>query len=191
MGVRENIIELRKLTGVTQAELGHIAGVSRGAVSQWEGGFSEPRMGNVRAISNHFHIREANIIEDGGMDNIAVSATGTLYELEATGALSLDERKLLTLYRACGDKERDYMLQVAQVIAGGGPMGYGEALQTVLKETGTSQAELTRRLGLGNKTAYVSQLCNGKIKEPSISKALEIARALGVSIDRFAELMDS
>ena len=44
-------------------------------------------------------------------------------------------------------------------------MEYGKALRTVLKETGVSQAELTRRLGLGSKTAYVSQLCNGKIKE--------------------------
>lgn len=69
-------------------------------------------------------------------------------------------------------------------------MEYGKALRTILRESGISQAELTRRLGLGSKTAYVSQLCNGKIKEPSFSKGLEIARALGVSIDRFAELMD-
>ena len=54
-------------------------------------------------------------------------------------------------------------------------MEYSKALRIILKETGISQAELTRRLGLGSKTAYVSQLCNGKIKEPTLSKALEIA----------------
>ena len=69
-------------------------------------------------------------------------------------------------------------------------MEYSKALRTILKETGISQAELTRRLGLGSRTAYVSQLCNGKIKEPTLSKALEIASALGVSIDRFVELME-
>ena len=40
-------------------------------------------------------------------------------------------------------------------------------------------------------TAYVSQLCSGKIKEPTLSKAFEIADALGVSVDQFAELMRS
>lgn len=117
MGVRENIIKLRNLTGVTQAELGRIAGVSRSAVSLWEIGESEPRMGAVQALSDYFHIRKANIIEDGGMDNVAISATGALYELEATGALSMDERELLTLYRACNDKGREYMLKVAEVTA--------------------------------------------------------------------------
>lgn len=42
MGIRENIIKLRKIWNVTQDELGEIAGVTRGAVSQWEGGFSNP-----------------------------------------------------------------------------------------------------------------------------------------------------
>ena len=82
MGIRENIVKLRNLTGVTQAELGRIAGVSRAAVSLWEIGESEPRMGAVQAMADYFHIRKANIIEDGGMDKIAASATGTLYEIE-------------------------------------------------------------------------------------------------------------
>lgn len=47
MGIRENIIELRKRERITQEELAKIANVSRGAVSQWEGGFSEPRMGAI------------------------------------------------------------------------------------------------------------------------------------------------
>ena len=41
MGVKENIIRLRQLTGVTQEELGRIAGVSRSAVSLWEIGDEE------------------------------------------------------------------------------------------------------------------------------------------------------
>lgn len=70
MGIRENIIALRTLYNVTQEELAAIAGVSRGAVSQWEGGFSEPRMGAIQKIADHYHILKSNIIEDGGMDSI-------------------------------------------------------------------------------------------------------------------------
>lgn len=70
MGVRENIIELRRCYGITQEELAKIAGVSRGAVSQWEGGFSEPRMGAVQKIADHYGLLKSNIIEDDGMLSI-------------------------------------------------------------------------------------------------------------------------
>lgn len=39
MAIRENIIKLRDKYQITQEQLADIAGVSRGAVSQWEGGF--------------------------------------------------------------------------------------------------------------------------------------------------------
>lgn len=67
MGIRQNIIKLRDLYGITQADLARIAGVSRGAVSQWEGGFSEPRMGAIQKIADHFGISKSNLIEDDGM----------------------------------------------------------------------------------------------------------------------------
>ena len=66
-------------------------------------------------------------------------------------------------------------------------MEYGKALRRILRELDVSQAELARRMDTS--TAYVSQLCSGKIKEPSLSKAYEIADVLGVSVDRFVELM--
>jgi len=68
-------------------------------------------------------------------------------------------------------------------------MEYGKALRYILRELDVSQAELARRMNTS--TAYVSQLCSGKIKEPSLSKAYEIADVLGVSVDRFVELMRS
>lgn len=66
-------------------------------------------------------------------------------------------------------------------------MEYGKALRTILRELDVTQADLARRMGTS--TAYVSQLCSGKIKEPTLSKAYDIADALGVSIDRFIDLM--
>ena len=64
MGIRENIIDLRKRNDLTQDELAKIAGVSRGAVSQWEGGFSEPRMGAVQKMADYFGIKKSDLIED-------------------------------------------------------------------------------------------------------------------------------
>ena len=66
-------------------------------------------------------------------------------------------------------------------------MEYGKVLRHILREADVSQAELARRTGIS--TAYISQLCSGKIKEPTLSKAYSIADALGVSPDRFVEMM--
>lgn len=119
MGVQENIVKLRRLTNVTQQELADIAGVSRSAVSLWEIGDSEPRMGAVQAIADHFGLRKANIIEDGGMDNVAVSVSGRLYSIEYdTSLLAADEQRLLELFRKCTPQGREYLLQVAEVTAG-------------------------------------------------------------------------
>ena len=114
MGVRENVIRLRKLTGVTQEELGRIAGVSRSAVSLWEIGDSEPRMGAVQSIADHFHIRKANIIEDGGMDNVSISASGVLYEMRDDDILSDDEREVIEIMRVLDCDERRLLLKVAR-----------------------------------------------------------------------------
>lgn len=66
-------------------------------------------------------------------------------------------------------------------------MEYGKALRIILRNLSLKQADLARRMGTS--TAYVSQLCSGKIKEPTLTKAYEIADALGVSINEFVELM--
>lgn len=68
MAIRENIIKLREMNQITQEQLAEIAGVSRGAVSQWEGGFSELRMGAIQRMADYFNISKSNIIEDDGMD---------------------------------------------------------------------------------------------------------------------------
>lgn len=83
MGVRENIVELRRRYGITQEELAKIAGVSRGAVSQWEGGFSEPRMGAIQKIADHYGLLKSNIIEDGGMISIEYDGRSPRFDAPA------------------------------------------------------------------------------------------------------------
>ena len=119
MSVADNIVKLRTLTGVTQQQLADIAGVSRSAVSLWEIGKAEPRMGAVQAMADYFGIRKANIIESGGRDCIAVSALGQLYPVEHDiSTLTDDEKKLVDYYRQCSQQGREYLLQVASVTAG-------------------------------------------------------------------------
>jgi len=66
MGIKENILKLRQQYDLTQKELGDIAGVSDKAVSSWESGEREPRMGALQKIADHFSIKKSDIIEDDG-----------------------------------------------------------------------------------------------------------------------------
>ncbi len=70
MGIKENIKRIRESYGLTQQELAEIAGVTNKAVSAWESGLSEPRMGAIERIAGRFGILKSNIIEDGGMDDL-------------------------------------------------------------------------------------------------------------------------
>lgn len=67
MGISENIKILRERYGLSQKELGQIAGVSDKAVSTWEQGLKEPRMGTIQKLADYFSIRKSDIIEDGGL----------------------------------------------------------------------------------------------------------------------------
>lgn len=64
MSIGENIKRLREEHGLTQEELGEIAGVSGKAVSKWESGAGDPRMGAVQKIADHFHISKSVIIDE-------------------------------------------------------------------------------------------------------------------------------
>lgn len=75
MGISENIKLLREQYGLSQKELGQIAGVSDKAVSTWEQGIKEPRMGAIQKIADHFGIQKSNIIEDNGLQSQSVTLT--------------------------------------------------------------------------------------------------------------------
>lgn len=70
MTIADNIKRLRDTFGITQAELGRVAGVTENAVSKWENGYAEPRMGAIERIAACYHLSKSNIIEDDGMDLI-------------------------------------------------------------------------------------------------------------------------
>ncbi len=64
MSIAKNIRRLREQHGLTQQELGVIAGVSDKAVSTWENGIKTPRMGAVARMAEHFGIAKSEILDD-------------------------------------------------------------------------------------------------------------------------------
>lgn len=63
MKIADTIKTLREINNLTQEELGKIAGVSFQAVSSWERGEREPRMGAIERMAKHFKLRKSDIIE--------------------------------------------------------------------------------------------------------------------------------
>jgi len=119
MGVKENIKRIREIYGLTQQELADIAGVTNKAVSAWESGLSEPRMGAIERIANHFGLLKSNIIEDGGMDNlrlvrpietISIPLIGTI--CAGDGLLAEQNIEEYIYYPLPGKRQPDYALRV-------------------------------------------------------------------------------
>lgn len=84
MGISENIKILRERYGLSQKELGQIAGVSDKAVSTWEQGLKEPRMGAIQKLADYFGIRKSDIIEDGGLVSKQTTSSLSLTQQEET-----------------------------------------------------------------------------------------------------------
>lgn len=64
MSIAENIRRLRESHNLTQREFGAIAGVSDKAVSTWEVGTKEPRLGAVTKLAEYFGISKSAILDD-------------------------------------------------------------------------------------------------------------------------------
>ena len=52
----EKIYTLRRKSGLSQEQLAEKIGVSRQAISKWEGGLSTPELDKLRALSELFHV---------------------------------------------------------------------------------------------------------------------------------------
>lgn len=75
MSIASNIKAIRNKYGITQTQLGQIAGVSDKAVSTWENGTAEPRLGAVQKIADHFGIPKSDIIDDNNIPNVFKNKT--------------------------------------------------------------------------------------------------------------------
>ena len=78
MSIADNIKRLREKHNMTQAEFGEIVGVSDKAVSTWENGTAEPRLGAIQKIAQHFNITKGSIIEDDAPSSSGLPIIGTV-----------------------------------------------------------------------------------------------------------------
>ena len=67
MGVSENIKRLRKQAGMTQAELAEKLDVARSTITQWETGWSSPRMRMVQKLADVFGVTSADMLSETGL----------------------------------------------------------------------------------------------------------------------------
>lgn len=65
MSVAANIKRLRESVNLTQNELADKLGVARTTVTQWENGWSKPRMGMVEKLATVFHVSTSDIVAEG------------------------------------------------------------------------------------------------------------------------------
>jgi transcriptional regulator with XRE-family HTH domain len=63
MTIAKNIKAIRERYNMSQKDLSIIAGVSEQAVSAWETGIREPRMGAIQKIADHFGLKKSDIID--------------------------------------------------------------------------------------------------------------------------------
>ena len=64
MSTGANIKRLREQRGLTQEQLGKMVDVSRSTITQWERGWTTPRMGNVQLLAGALGVSTADIIAD-------------------------------------------------------------------------------------------------------------------------------
>lgn len=92
MTIGANIKRLRRKYNLSQKEFAQIAGVTDKAVSTWETGKKDPRMGAIEKIASHFGILKSAIIEDA---------------LPSTFTVSPSEREHIEKYRAITDEHKE------------------------------------------------------------------------------------
>lgn len=68
-------------------------------------------------------------------------------------------------------------------------MTFGEMLLMLLEEKKMTPTELAHKSGVGKTT--ISELINGRTKEPTFSKAKALADGLGVTLEDFASLLET
>lgn len=64
MSTGANIRRLREQRGLTQEQLGKMVDVSRSTITQWERGWTTPRVGNVQLLAGALGVSTADIIAD-------------------------------------------------------------------------------------------------------------------------------
>lgn len=123
MGLAENIKKFRTDADLTQAKLADLVGVTRATVTQWETGWSQPRMGAVEKLSQVLGVSMSELVDDSNIERVPGAITppeprkaylpllGRVHAGDAQEPQVLDER--ISLPYEVWEHHRDgYFLQV-------------------------------------------------------------------------------
>lgn len=123
MGLAENIRKFRTDADLTQAKLADLVGVTRATVTQWETGWSQPRMGAVEKLSQVLGVSMSELVDDSNIERVPGAITppeprkaylpllGRVHAGDAQEPQVLDER--ISLPYEVWEHHRDgYFLQV-------------------------------------------------------------------------------
>ena len=123
MGLAENIRKFRTDADLTQAKLADLVGVTRATVTQWETGWSQPRMGAVEKLSEVLGVSMSELVDDSSIKRVPGAITpaeprkaylpllGKVHAGDAQEPQVLDER--ISLPYEVWERHRDgYFLQV-------------------------------------------------------------------------------
>ena len=77
MGLAENIRKFRTDADLTQAKLADLVGVTRATVTQWETGWSQPRMGAVEKLSEVLGVSMSELVDDSNIKRVPDAITPT------------------------------------------------------------------------------------------------------------------
>lgn len=108
MGIKENVRRLRTERGLTQEQLAAMVGVNRSTITQWETGWSQPRMGAAQRLADALGVKISEIVGDvGSVEYATVHLDG----------MTADERDLIDLYRNMDDRARRDLLAIARSLS--------------------------------------------------------------------------
>lgn len=123
MGLAENIRKFRTDADLTQAKLADLVGVTRATVTQWETGWSQPRMGAVEKLSEVLGVSMSELVDGSNTKRVPGAITppeprkaylpllGKVHAGDAQEPQVLDER--ISLPYEVWERHRDgYFLQV-------------------------------------------------------------------------------
>ena len=101
MTVAGNIKRFREGMGLTQGDLADKLGVARSTVTQWENGWSSPRMGMVQKLAGVFRVTTSDIVADN----------------ETPADSDPDFDRLARNYRALGPEGRAALVATSDALA--------------------------------------------------------------------------
>ncbi len=112
--ISERIKKLREQKNTTQGDLAKAIGVTTSAVSAWEKGINEPRMGAVHKIAQYFNVTKSYLVNDEDLpiyDSQAIMIAETLIKYE-----NQELAQLMDKISQMKQKEKDKIIKIIQTL---------------------------------------------------------------------------